>query len=63
MRYTADGLPVHSLRTLLADLATLTYNVCSTPINPAATFTTTTRPTPLQARAFELLGVNPGCTQ
>lgn len=62
-RRTADGLPVHSLRTLLADLATLTYNVCSTPINPAATFTTTTRPTPLQARAFELLGVNPGRTQ
>lgn len=62
-RYTADALPVHSLRTLLADLATLTYNVCSTPINPKATFITTTRPTPLQAKAFELLGVNPNRTQ
>lgn len=62
-RQTDEGLPVHSLRTLLADLATLTYNVCSTPINPAATFITTTRPTPLQAKAFELLGVNPGRTQ
>lgn len=62
-RQTDEGLPVHSLRTLLADLATLTYNVCATPINPEATFVTTTRPTPLQAKAFELLGVNPGCTQ
>jgi len=31
-----DGLPVHSFRTLLDDLATLAYNVCHTPLNPQA---------------------------
>jgi len=60
---TDDDLPVHSLRTLLQDLATLTYNISSTPINPKAKIIITTRPTPLQAKAFTLLGIDPGCSQ
>jgi len=41
----------------------LTYNVTSAPINPKAKIIITTRPTPLQAKAFALLGINPGCSQ
>ncbi len=59
----ADDLPVHSFRTLLADLATLTYNVCHTPLNPEARIVMTTRPTTIQKKAFRLLGVNPARTQ
>jgi hypothetical protein len=58
-----DGLPVHSFRTLLDDLATLTYNICHTPLNPDARIVMSTRPTPVQEKAFRLLNVNPGCTQ
>jgi hypothetical protein len=58
-----DGLPLHSFRTLLQDLGTLAYNVTHTPLNPEAKITLTTRPTPLQAKAFALLGLNPACTQ
>ena len=63
IHHTEDGLPVHSLRTLLKDLATLTYNVASSTFNPQAKITLTTRPTPLQAKAFTLLGVDPARTQ
>ena len=58
-----DGLPLHSFRTLLKDLATLSYNITHTALNPAAKITLTTRPTPLQDKAFKLLGLNPACTQ
>jgi hypothetical protein len=58
-----DGLPLHSFRTLLQDLGTLAYNVTHTSLNPEAKIILTTRPTPLQAKAFELLGLNPACTQ
>jgi transposase len=59
-----DGLPVHSFRTLLDDLATLAYNVCHTPLNPDARLVMTTRPTPVQEKAFRLLNVSPvACTQ
>ena len=58
-----DGLPLHSFRTLLQDLGTLAYNVTHTHLNPQAKIIITTRPTPLQAKAFELLGLNPTCTQ
>ena len=54
-----DGLPLHSFRTLLQDLATLAYNVTSTALNPEAKIVLTTRPTPLQAKAFSLLGLSP----
>jgi hypothetical protein len=59
----ADGLPIHSFRTLLQDLATLAYNITHTALNPQAKIILTTRPTALQHKAFTLLGLNPACTQ
>jgi hypothetical protein len=59
-RRTDDGLPVHSFRTLLNDLATVCLNKVSLPSNPKCRFELPTKPTPLQARAFELLGVGLG---
>ena len=56
---TADGLPVHSFPTLLADLATLTVNEVSLPGKPEATVPMLAEPTALQARALELLGARP----
>ena len=58
-----DGLPLHSFRTLLKDLATLTYNIARTGANPHAQIAITARPTPIQAKAFELLGLSPACSQ
>jgi hypothetical protein len=58
-----DGLPLHSFRTLLQDLATLTYNITYTALNSEAKIILTARPTPLQDKAFKLLGLNPACTQ
>jgi transposase len=54
-RKSADGLPVHSFRTLLADLATLTRNTVR--FGDALPMTMFVRPTPLQQRAFDLLAV------
>jgi hypothetical protein len=54
---TEDGLPVHSFRSLLADLATLTRNTVVTALAPDHPFTLTTRPTPIQQKAFDLLGL------
>jgi hypothetical protein len=57
---TADGFPVHSFRTLMAELATLTRNrVVPAGTDERATFDVLTEATPLQARAFELVGVSP----
>ena len=58
-----DGLPLHSFRTLLKDLGTLAYNVTHTQVSPDVKIVVTTRPTPLQTKAFELLALNPACTQ
>ena len=58
-----DGLPLHSFRTLLKDLATLTLNMAHTALNPKAKISLTSRPTPVQAKAFKLLGLNPACSQ
>ena len=55
---TADGGPVHSFQTLLADLATLTLNQVRPLGADGATLDILTTPTPLQQRAFELLGVS-----
>jgi len=52
---TPDGLPVHSFRTLLADLATLTRNTVVTAIASALPLTVLARPTTVQRRAYELL--------
>ena len=54
---TPDGLPVHSFHTLLADLATLARNTIVTAINPNHPLTVVTRPTPVQQKAFNLLGL------
>lgn len=57
---TADGFPVHSFATLLAELATLTRNrVVPAGADERAAFAVLAEPTPLQARAFELIGVSP----
>jgi hypothetical protein len=50
-------------RLRLKDLGTLAYNVTHTQVSPATQIVTTTRPTPLQAKAFALLSLNPACTQ
>jgi hypothetical protein len=55
-RATDDGFPLHSFRTLLRDLATLTRNQVRL---GEARFEQLSTPTPLQARALELLGVRP----
>ena len=60
---TEDGLPVHSFQSLLADLATYSRIQAATAINENYVFTLYSRPTPTQARAFELLGVKPDRTQ
>ena len=54
---TEDGLPVHSFRTLLADLATLTRNTLVTAIDPERSFILSARPTALQHKALDLLGL------
>src|SRR5260370_31813950 len=54
---TEDGFPVHSFQTLLVDLATLTRNTVVTAIAPDNPFTITARPTPIQNKAFHLLGL------
>lgn len=57
-RVTADGFPVHSFETLLRELATRCRNTCRIPAESSgATFQQLTQPTPLQARAFQLLGL------
>jgi len=56
-RRTDDGLPVHSFRTLLGDLATVTRNTMAMAGQPDATFVLYPQLTPLQARAFQLLDV------
>ena len=54
---TKDGLPVHSFQTLLSDLGSIVRNTCKPTAIDAPAFEKTTRPTPLQQRAFDLLGV------
>jgi len=57
---TADGHPVQSFSTLLANLATLVKNrVIPRGADAKAAFAMITQPTPLQERAFTLLGFAP----
>jgi hypothetical protein len=56
-KHTDDGLPVHSFRTLLADLATLTRNTVR--FGRAAAFPLLATPTEIQRRALDLLGLKP----
>ncbi len=55
---TEDGLPVHSFRDLLQALATLCQNRVVATVAQDAVFQQYTLPTPLQQRAFELLGLS-----
>ena len=54
---TADGLPVHSFQGLIANLGTLCLNTLVTATSPDYQITIATRQTPIQTKAFELLGV------
>ncbi len=54
---TPDGARVHSFRTLLDDLATIARNRVQPKLAGAPPFDLTTKPTPAQRRALDLLGV------
>ncbi len=54
---TPGGDPVHSFRTLLDDLATITRNTVAPRLAGAKPFQVTTRPTPLQKKALDYLGI------
>jgi len=58
-KLTPEGGPVHSFQSLLRDLATCTLNWMTTTLNPAYSFPLVATPTPVQTRAFALLGVDP----
>jgi len=55
---TDDGLPVHSFRSLLGDLATITHNTMAMADQSDATFTLYPKLTPVQTRALQLLGLS-----
>jgi hypothetical protein len=57
-KHTAEGLPVHSLRTLLSDLGTLAKNRVRLR-GTGAEFYQLTTATDLQRRALDLLGITP----
>ena len=56
-RHSSDGLPLHSFKTLLVELASRCRNTCRLKTGPASSFTMLTDPTPPQARALQLLGL------
>jgi transposase len=56
-RRSSEGLPIHSFKTLLLELARRCRNTCHVKSDPAGRFTMVTDPNPLQARALQLLGL------
>jgi len=58
-RKTPDGDPVHSVTTLLQDLATVTLNRVTLPAQPNSAFTLVTQTPPLQTKVFRMLNVDP----
>ena len=56
---TRDGLPVHSFQSLLAELATRCRNTYRLKRDASATFSQVPDRTPVQFRAYELLGLLP----
>ena len=57
-RQTEEGLPIHSFSTLLEALGTRCRNTCHTKTGGSASpFRMLTEATPLQAKAFQLLGL------
>jgi hypothetical protein len=61
-KQSEDGRPIHSFHSLLADLATIVKNRIQVTLPGSTTETRTfdriTRPTPLQQKALDLLGVH-----
>ena len=58
----ANGRRMHSFRSLLENLSTITCNRIEPQVGKVPPFKMLTRPTELQQRAFELLGVSLGST-
>ena len=59
-RRTDDGWPLHSLDTLLGELATRCRNTCRVPADPSApALSVLTEPTPIQRRAARLIETFP----
>ena len=56
-KHTDDGIPVHSFRTLLEDLATITKNQIQPNIPDSPTFAKIAQPTRMQKKALDLLSV------
>jgi len=56
-RHSSEGLPLHSFKTLLTELARRCRNTCRLKAGHASSFTMLTNPTQLQARALQLLGL------
>ncbi len=62
-RLSQDGLPLQSLETLMAQMATRARHQCRLPSEPdGPRVQRLTEPTPLQQRAFELIRMFPGKT-
>ncbi|WP_145958645.1 IS1634 family transposase, partial [Microcystis aeruginosa] len=63
-KWNQENLPVHSFRTLLEDLGTICLNTVECTIREGSyRFSKITRPTQLQQKALDLLGVSLICTQ
>jgi transposase len=56
-KHTSEGAKVHSFQTLIGDLATIVKNRIQPTDKNIAAFEMLTQPTPIQQRAFDLLGV------
>ena len=56
-RRNGDGWPVHTLRTVFDDLATIVKNQVLPRLPNAEPFEMIARPTPLQREVFKLLGI------
>jgi transposase len=54
-KHTAEGMPVHSFRTLLKDLATITKNQIQPNLPDTPTFAKVAQPTHTQKKALDLL--------
>lgn len=57
-KHTEENAPVHSFKSLLKDLATIAANRVQPRDTDLPAFRVITTPTPIQRRAFELLGVS-----
>jgi transposase len=61
---TEDNLPVHSFRTLIEDLGTICLNTVECTLESGKyVFDKITRPTELQQKTLDLLGISSVCTQ